>query len=88
MSGAAGFSLAHLCGFWFGALMSYRLKKLRVAAPVLEHEQARGVVGRTLPAIGGREAQGKYFVIPNWYSESRKVIDLLFTEAELEELPN
>ena len=67
--------------------MSYRLKKVRVASPSPEHEKAMGVVGQALPAIGGPEAEGKYFLIPSRYYESEKVIDLLFSEAELEELP-
>ena len=70
-----------------GQSMRFSGKIVQVARPSLENSLAVGIVGTAYMAIAGGEIFGLYILFPEDDSALKVVWNLLFTEAELEELP-
>ena len=67
--------------------MRFSGKLVQVARPTLENSLAMGIVGTAYMAIAGGEIFGLYILFPEDDTVLNVVWDMLFTEAELEELP-
>ena len=70
--------------------MTLDRKLVQVIRPTLENSLAIGVIGvaRSVKARGTGSITPEFYTIyPDDRASSRKVSELLFTEAELEELP-
>ncbi len=67
--------------------MTLANQRVQVARPALGNSLAMGIIGTAYIAVGGAKVIGQYVIEPDDPSDLEIVEGLLFTEAELEELP-